>query len=57
MNGKFHGGRKAKVAGILGGTPKIEQNRGYQTWISMGVNAKKRKILGGHGKFNWKSRG
>ena len=47
MNGKFHGGRKAKVVGIPGGTPKIKQNRGFQTWISMGVNAKKRKILEG----------
>ena len=30
MNGKFHGGRKAKVVGIPGGTPKIEK----KSWIS-----------------------
>ena len=50
-NGKFQGCR-VKVVGVPGGTPKVVE----KTWISSGVNAKKWKIPGGHGKFDWKPR-
>ena len=45
--------RKVKVIGIPEGVPKFEG----ETRISRGVNAKKRKIPGGHEKIDWKSRG
>ena len=52
INGKFQEGR-VKVVGIPGGYTNIEE----KTYISRGVNAKKWKIPGGYGKFDWKSRG
>ena len=41
-----------KTLEFQGGKPKIEE----KTWFSRGVNAKKWKTPGGHGKFDWKSR-
>ena len=50
INGKFQGVEKKSLE-FQGGKPKIEGKHGFNL-----INLNDWKILGGHGKFDWKSR-